>query len=79
MRSVNHRETLVTYLRAETTREAAKTLGISVETLAARIKVLRQAGVKVPKKRGRGGRITPLEVAQLNSLVNKHAKEMAKL
>lgn len=77
--SVDYRETLVTYLRSETTKEAASTLGVSGQTLAARIKLLRKAGVNVPKKKGRGSALSMIEVAQLNNIVIKHEKEMAKV
>ncbi|MGW5074027.1 hypothetical protein [Rhodococcus sp. NPDC004095] len=78
MAAVDYRETLVTYLRSETTGEAAKTLGISPASLAARIKILRKAGVKVPKKTGRRSGLTQIEVAQLNSIINRHEREAAK-
>lgn len=73
-RSVDYRETLITYLRSNTTTEAAKTLGVSTVTLAARIKALRAAGVDVPKKRKQP--LSKLDVAQLNSIVRKHKKEL---
>lgn len=78
MKAVDYRETLVTYLRSDNTADAAKTLGISGATLAGRVKAMRTAGVKVPKKRSKGGGLSMIEVAQLNSLVIKHEKEMAK-
>ena len=71
---VNYRETVITYLRAETTQEAAKNLGVSTQTLASRLNVLRKAGVKLPRKSQRQG-LSQLQVAQLNSLINKHLKE----
>jgi biotin operon repressor len=78
MKAVDYRETLVTYLRSETTADAAKTLGISGQTLAARIKQMRKAGVKVPRKRTKGHSLSLVEVAQLNSLIIKHEKEVAR-
>lgn len=78
-RSVDYRETLVVYLRSNDMHDAAKTLGVGYATLYARIKWLRKAGVKVPLmrdlNRGKGG-LGALEVAQLNSLINKHHKEV---
>lgn len=77
--AVDYRETLVVYLRSETTKEAAKTLGVSGQTLAARIKYLRKAGVKVPRKTSRRtAGFSKIELAQLNSLIIKHEREMAK-
>ena len=74
MANVNYRDTLVTYLRAETLKDAAKTLGVSAATLSGRIKQMRRAGVNVPRKARNQG-ITKLEVAQLNSIIKKHIKE----
>lgn len=74
-KSVDYRETLITYLRSGTTADAAKTLGISTITLASRIKALRTAGVEVPKKMHRRS-LSKLEIAHLNSIVRKHKKEL---
>lgn len=75
---VDYRETLVTYLRADSLTDCAKTLGISKATLSARIKVLKKAGVNVPKITRSSGALTQLEVSQLNSLIIKHNKEAKK-
>ncbi|WP_146082377.1 hypothetical protein [Rathayibacter sp. AY1C5] len=69
--AVDYRETLVTYLRSDDLDSAAKSLGLTRAALAARIKVLKTAGVKVPKLRRSGG-LTSFDVAQLNSLVRKY-------
>lgn len=75
--SVDYRETLVTLLRAENLEECAKTLGITRAALIGRIQIMKKAGVKVPRVRRAGG-LTRLEVAQLNDLINKHARELVK-
>jgi predicted transcriptional regulator len=77
--SIDYRETLVTYLRADSTRDCAKTLGISVQALQYRLKLLKQAGVKVPRKGRARGKISALEVSQLNSLISKHLKEESQI
>ncbi|WP_419247962.1 helix-turn-helix domain-containing protein [Rhodococcus erythropolis] len=74
--TVDYRETLVTYLNSQSTAEAAKALNISKQTLAARVKFLRKAGVKVPKKTGRVS-LSPLDVSQFNSLIHKWQKDQA--
>lgn len=74
--AVDYRETLVAYLNAQTTTEAANTLRISKQTLAARVKFLRKAGVKVPKKSSRVA-LTSLDVSQFNSLIIKWQKEQS--
>lgn len=74
-KAVDYRETLVTYLNSASPQDAAKTLGISYQTLHARIGYLRKAGVKVPKLKTTGGKMGALEIAQLNSIINKHMKE----
>lgn len=70
-----YRETIITYLRSETTEDAAKALGITPTTLHGRLAMLRKQGVNVPKKVRRGG-LNSLEIAQLNSLIKKHVKDM---
>ena len=71
---VDYRDTLVTYLHCETVESAAKNLKISATTLHGRLRVLRKAGVKVPTK-GRKKGLGNIEIAQLNSIVNKYNKE----
>ncbi|MDV7992095.1 hypothetical protein R4P52_24240 [Rhodococcus sp. IEGM 1374] len=66
------------YLRSESTAQAAQTLQVSVPTLSQRLKTMRKAGVKVPKKTGRTKSLSMIEVAQLNNMIIKHEKEMAK-
>lgn len=72
--SVDYRETLVTYLRSSSQDEAAKTLGISLATLKGRIAAMKKAGVNVPSI-SRKTALGKLEVAQLNSVINKYKKE----
>ena len=74
--AVDYRETLVPYLNSQSTAEAAKTLRISKQTLAARVQYLRKAGVKVPKKSSRNS-LSPLDVSQFNSLIIKWQKEQS--
>lgn len=68
-KSVDYRETLVTYLNSEDMEHAANTLGVSNATLSSRLSTLRKHGVKVPRKLRKG--ISDLEIAQLNSIVKK--------
>lgn len=72
--AVDYRETLVTYLHATTTEEAAKTLNISSATLHSRLAQMKKRGVKVPPKAAKN-QLNDLGVAQLNSIINKHLKE----
>lgn len=73
---VDYRDTLFVWLRSESAKEAAATMGVSYATMYARVSQMRKAGVNVPshidfvKPKTLGG----LEVAQLNSIVNKHLK-----
>lgn len=75
MKKVDYRDTVVTYLKSETTADAARNLNISIATLNARIKTLREAGVNVPRKERKKDLSSDLFVAQLNSLIKKHIKE----
>ena len=72
--SVDYRETLVVYLNSETTVSAAQSLSLSVATLKSRLNTMKKAGVKIPRKPSKVA-LTQLEVAQLNSIINKHLKE----
>jgi predicted ArsR family transcriptional regulator len=72
--SVDYRETLVTYLRSESVEQAATNLNISKATLKSRLATLKKAGVKVPKIQRKNG-LGALEVARLNSIVNKYLKD----
>lgn len=73
MKAVDYRDTLVTYLNSDSIESAAKNLNITTASLKQRIIVMRKAGVNVPKKTRRTA-LSPLDVAQLNSLVKKHLK-----
>ena len=72
---VDYRETLVTYLNQECdTKKTAEVLNISTVTLHGRIAALRKMGVSVPKSQ-RKTALDKIEVAQLNSIINKWKKE----
>lgn len=73
--AVDYRDTLITYLKSESLEDAAKNLNITKAALVARMGVLRKAGVKVPQKYKKS--LTALDVAQLNAIINKHAKEVS--
>jgi hypothetical protein len=76
-RSVDYRETLVTYLRGNSLDEVAQTLGINKAALYGRITWMRKHGVKVPRFANYGGGISKLEVSQLNSIIAKHNREVS--
>lgn len=72
---VDYRETLIVYLRSDSVADAAKTLNTTKQALSSRINAMRKAGVKVPRKTRLSG-FGDLEVAKLNSIVNKYLKEV---
>lgn len=75
-RRFDNREFVVTWLNSESAAAVAKALGRSVPTIYQKASELRKAGVKLPKfERRRSETARKLEVAQLNSLINKHQRK----
>ncbi|EON33783.1 hypothetical protein GTC6_05432 [Gordonia terrae C-6] len=73
---IDNREFVVTWLNSESIEEVAKALGRSKGAVAAKATELRKRGVQVPKfTKKLSETAQKLEVAQLNSLINKHQKE----
>ena len=75
-RRVDYRETLFAYLHSECDLyKTCEVLKISPATLRGRLANLRKLGVKVPPVRTAPRLPDSLEVAQLNSIVNKWKKD----
>lgn len=74
---IDNREFVVTWLNSESAEEVANAIGSTRASVQSRASQLRKLGVKVPSFRGRKKSETAvkLEVAQLNSLINKHQRE----
>lgn len=72
----DYRDTLVVWLRSNSAKEAAATMGLTYATLYARIARMRKAGVNVPNHNDFVvvKSLSNLEVAQMNSMISKHLK-----
>lgn len=73
---IDYRETLVTLLNSTDREAAAKTLGISKQSLSYRVNQMKKAGVKIPTPPKRRT-LDDLMVAQLNSLIKKYKSQEA--
>lgn len=69
---VSHEDFVVAWCTSETVDDVVKETGMTKVGVLGRAKVLRQAGVNLPKLKRPSKLTDRLFVAQLNSLVNKH-------
>lgn len=73
---IDNREFVITWLNSESLDEVVKATGIPKASAQSRASQLRKRGVKLPKYTGRKSETAlKVEVAQLNSIINKHQKE----
>ena len=73
---IDNREFVVTWLNSESAEEVANAIGSTRASVQSRASQLRRLGVKLPKYSSkRSETAKKLEVAQLNSLINKHQRE----
>ena len=70
---INDREFVITFINSESAEEVAKALNLTNQQVSMKAAYLRKLGVRLPKftYRGKDRRI---EIAQLNSLIEKHKK-----
>lgn len=70
---IDNREFVVTYMNSSSRNEVANALGMSSEAVTVKAVALRKIGVKLPKF-ARSQTDRQIEVAQLNSIINKEMK-----
>ncbi|NIL77154.1 hypothetical protein [Rhodococcus sp. B10] len=74
---IDNRELVVTWLNSESLDDVAKAMGRTRASVQTRASELRKRGVKLPKFTSRMSETAKqLEVAQLNSIISKHQKEV---
>lgn len=76
--TINYRDFVVEWSTSPTLDDFLKTSGLNRQQARYHEKVLRKAGVNLPELKAAQGGLDRLEVAQLNSLINKHVKLGAK-
>lgn len=72
MRKIDNREFVITWTRSESLEDVMQTMSLTRQQIQSKASYLRKFGVKL-KKFDRGG-LTKLQVAQLNSLIEKTEK-----
>lgn len=73
MARVDNRDFVVAWMTSETLDDVVKATGMTKPGVQYKAKTLRDKGVKLPKLKRQT--LGDLEIAQLNSLVNKYKKE----
>lgn len=76
--SVNYRDLVVEWATSPTLDDFLKTSGLNRQQARYHEKILRRHGVNLPELKPATGGLDRLEVAQLNSLINKHTKASEK-
>lgn len=71
---VSHEDFVVAWMTSATVEDVIKDTGMNKAAVYQRAKLLRDKGVQL-KKLNRPGRLDPLQIAQLNSLVRKYEKQ----
>lgn len=74
---VNNREFVVTFMNSESVHDVAKAMGMTSQAASMKATYLRKLGVKLPKFR-RTQKDYQLEVAQLNSIIEKEKKRRSR-
>ena len=73
---IDNRDFVVTWLNSESIEDVAKAYARSKPAVAAKATELRKRGVKLPKFTSKlSETASKIEVAQLNSIINKHQRE----
>lgn len=73
---VDNRDFVVAWTTSRTTDDVMAATGLSKPAISARAKYLKSKGVKLKKlERPSMARLDTLEVAQLNSLINKYSEK----
>ena len=75
MKKIDYRDFVVDWCTSATLDDLMNTTKLAKSTIKYREKVLRKAGVNLPRLRASTNGLDRLEVAQLNSLINKHARK----
>ncbi|KAB2587262.1 hypothetical protein BS297_00860 [Rhodococcus erythropolis] len=70
---INNREFVITFINSESAEDVAKAMNLTKQQVSMKAVYLRKLGVRLPKFMYRG-KDRRLEIAQLNSLIEKHKK-----
>jgi hypothetical protein len=70
---INNREFVITFINSESAEDVAKAMNLTKQQVSMKAVYLRKLGVRLPKFTYQGID-RRLEIAQLNSLIEKHKK-----
>lgn len=71
---VSHEDFVVAWVTSNTIEDVMSATDMTKAAIAGRAQMLRKAGVSLPRMNRTSNMMTPLRVAQLNSLIKKHKR-----